>query len=91
MGPRLGSPDGIGRIPSALMLSAAMMLRHLGEGEAGDRLEQTIAAVLRDGLDVTPDLRGPGDERPTVGTSRMADAIAERLRDPGSMTLRLHQ
>lgn len=67
--------------PVGLMLSATMMLRHLGEGEAGDRLEEAIAGVLADGVDVTPDLRGPGDERPAVGTRRMAEAVAERLRE----------
>jgi isocitrate dehydrogenase (NAD+) len=67
--------------PVGLMLSATMMLRHLGEAEAGDRLEEAIAGVLADGVDVTPDLRGPGDERPSVGTRRMAEAVAERLRE----------
>jgi isocitrate dehydrogenase (NAD+) len=66
--------------PAGLMLSAAMMLRHLGEVEAGDRLEAAIAGVLSDGVEVTPDLRGPGDARPAVGTKRMAEAVAERLR-----------
>jgi isocitrate dehydrogenase (NAD+) len=65
--------------PVGVMLSAAMMLRHLGEVEAGDRLEAAIAGVLADGVDVTPDLRGPGDDRPAVGTKRMAEAVAERL------------
>jgi hypothetical protein len=37
--------------------------------------------VLADGVDVTPDLRGPGDKRPSVGTRRMAEAVAERLRE----------
>jgi isocitrate dehydrogenase (NAD+) len=57
-----------------------MMLRHLGEREAGARIEEAVAAVLADGRDVTPDLRPPGDERPAVGTRRMAEAVAERLR-----------
>ena len=65
--------------PVGMMLSAAMLLRHVGEDDAGDRLEAAIAGVLADGVDVTPDLRAPGDERPTVGTSRMADAVCERL------------
>jgi isocitrate dehydrogenase (NAD+) len=63
------------------MLSASMMLKHLGERDAGDRLEGAIAAVLADGRDVTPDLRAAGDGRPAVGTRRMAEAVAERLRD----------
>ena len=32
-------------------------------------------------VDVTPDLRAAGDDRPAVGTRRMAEAVAERLRD----------
>jgi len=38
--------------------------------------------VLADGVDVTADLRAPGDERPAVGTTRMAEAVAERLGGP---------
>jgi hypothetical protein len=38
--------------------------------------------VLAEGTDVTPDLRAPGDARPAVGTMRMAEAVAERLRGP---------
>jgi isocitrate dehydrogenase (NAD+) len=76
--PRLAGRDLAN--PVGLMLSAAMMLRHLGEPEAGDRLEAAIAGVLADGVDVTPDLRTPGDERPAVGTARMAEAVAERAR-----------
>ena len=76
--PRLAGRDRAN--PVGLMLSATMMLRHLGEAEAGDRLEEAIAGVLADGVDVTPDLRAPGDERPTAGTRRMAEAVGERLR-----------
>ena len=32
-----------------MMLSGVMMLRHLGEREAADRLEQAIAAVIAEG------------------------------------------
>ena len=77
--PRLAGRDRAD--PVGLMLSAAMLLRHLGEREAGDHLEEAIAGVLADGVDVTPDLRAPGDRRPAVGTMRMAEAVAERLRD----------
>ena len=75
--PRLAGRDRAD--PVGAMLSAAMMLRHLGETDAGDRLEEAIAGVLADGVDVTADLRGPGDERPAVGTTRMAAAVADRL------------
>jgi isocitrate dehydrogenase (NAD+) len=77
--PRLAGRDRAD--PVGLMLSGVMLLRHLGDGDAGDRLETAIADVLADGVDVTPDLRAPGDERPAVGTSRMTAAVIERLRD----------
>jgi isocitrate dehydrogenase (NAD+) len=76
--PRLAGRDRAN--PVGVMLSATMMLRHLGEAEAGGRLEEAIAGVLADGVDVTPDLRGAGDDRPAVGTRRMAEAVSERLR-----------
>ncbi|MGH2680887.1 MAG: isocitrate/isopropylmalate dehydrogenase family protein [Actinomycetota bacterium] len=76
--PRLAGTDRAN--PAGVLLSAAMMLRHLGERDAADRLEEAVTAVLADGVDVTPDLRAPGDERPAVGTDRMAEAVGERLR-----------
>src|SRR5437879_8523508 len=42
--------------PMALMLAGVLMLRHIGEGEAGDRLETAIASVVAEGRDVTYDL-----------------------------------
>jgi isocitrate dehydrogenase (NAD+) len=65
--------------PMGVMLSGAMMLRHLGETEAGDRLEASIAAVLADGVHVTRDLREPGDDRPGAGTFQVADAVIAKL------------
>ena len=75
--PRLAGRDRAD--PVGMMLSAAMLLRHVGEVDAGDRVEAAVAGVLADGIDVTSDLRAPGDDRPPVGTSRMADAVCERL------------
>ena len=43
--------------PVGVTLSAAMMLRHIGETDAGDRLEAAVAAVLADGSHLTDDLR----------------------------------
>jgi isocitrate dehydrogenase (NAD+) len=65
--------------PFGAMLSGAMMLRHLGEREAGDRLEGAIADVLADGTAVPRDLRAPGDDRPPAGTFQAADAVIARL------------
>jgi isocitrate dehydrogenase (NAD+) len=66
--------------PMALMLSGAMMLRHLGEGDAGDRLESAIAAVIAEGVTVTYDLKPNRDDRSAAGTSQVADAVVARLR-----------
>ena len=65
--------------PVGVLLSAAMMLRHLGEREPGDRLESAVAAVLADGTHVTADLRGEGDDRPPATTIEVADAVIDRL------------
>jgi isocitrate dehydrogenase (NAD+) len=63
--------------PMAMMLSGVMMLRHLGEKEAADRLEGAIAEVIAEGKDVTYDLKL--DPATAVGTSRVADAVIARL------------
>jgi isocitrate dehydrogenase (NAD+) len=65
--------------PIGLILSAAMMLHHIGETDAGDRVERAVAAVLADGTSVTFDLRAPGDDRPAAGTFGVADAVVEAL------------
>ena len=66
--------------PSAVILSGAMMLRHLGEREAAERLERAVAEVIAEGKDVTYDLKATRDDPSAVGTSEMADAIIQRLR-----------
>ncbi|HEY8393303.1 MAG TPA: isocitrate dehydrogenase (NAD(+)) [Thermaerobacter sp.] len=60
--------------PTALILSAVMMLRHLGERDAADRVERAVADVIAEGRTVTYDLGG------NAGTQEMARAIAERVR-----------
>jgi isocitrate dehydrogenase (NAD+) len=65
--------------PMAQMLSSVMMLRHLEEGEAADRLEEAIADVIREGNSVTYDMKPTRDDPTAVGTSGVADAIIEKL------------
>jgi isocitrate dehydrogenase (NAD+) len=55
------------------------MLRHLDENAAADRLEQAIAAVIREGKSVTYDMKPSRDDPSAVGTSEVADAIVEKL------------
>ncbi len=65
--------------PFGLMLSGAMMLRHIGEQDAGDGLEAAVLSVLAEGVHVPRDLRAPGDERPWAGTFQAADAVIGAL------------
>ena len=65
--------------PMALMLAGAMMLRHIGERVAGDRLEHAIAAVVAIGKDVTYDLKPDRSDPTAVGTKEFADAVIKQL------------
>lgn len=59
--------------PTATLLSGVLMLRHLGEGEAADRILAAVKRVIASGKDVTYDLGGE------AGTSSYADAIIREL------------
>src|SRR5437868_1400191 len=65
--------------PMAEMLSGMLMLRHLEERDAADRLERAIAAVIKEGKSVTYDMKPTRDDPTAVGTSEVADAIIEKL------------
>jgi isocitrate dehydrogenase (NAD+) len=47
--------------PSGLMLSAAMLLEHVGQGDAGERLRKGVVAALGDARTRTRDLGGRAD------------------------------
>jgi isocitrate dehydrogenase (NAD+) len=70
--------------PMAMMLSAVMMLRHLWEKSAADRLEKAIAKVIAEAKDVTGDLN-PKDTRNRAGTSQVADAIIKKMKEDSSV------
>lgn len=59
--------------PLAIILSAVMLLRFVGESGAADRIDAALAAVLREGRHVTRDLGGD------AGTRRFTAAIVEKL------------
>jgi len=65
--------------PTAMILSGKLMLDHLGEQDAGARLESAVAAVIAEGERVTYDLKPSRDDPTAVGTSEYADAIIEKL------------
>jgi isocitrate dehydrogenase (NAD+) len=59
--------------PSALILSACMMLDHLGEQEIAHRVRRALVSTLREGKSLTRDLGGK------LGTLAFAEVIADRL------------
>ncbi len=65
--------------PMAMMFSGVLMLRHLEELEAADRLEAALAAVIEEGRSVTYDMKPRRDDPTAVGTSQVADAVIEKL------------
>jgi isocitrate dehydrogenase (NAD+) len=65
--------------PMAMMLSGVMMLRHLEEREAADRVEAAIAAVIAEGKSVTYDMKASRDDASAVGTSDVADAVIDKM------------
>lgn len=65
--------------PTAMILSGALMLRHLGEQEQAERVEAAVRDVIARGERVTYDLRADRDPARAAGTSGMADAIIESM------------
>jgi isocitrate dehydrogenase (NAD+) len=65
--------------PMAQLLSGMLMLRHLGEQTAAQRLERAISDVIAEGESVTYDMKPTRDDPSAVGTSEVADAIIEKL------------
>jgi isocitrate dehydrogenase (NAD+) len=61
--------------PTAMILSGALMLRHLGERAAAERVEGAVADVIATGKHVTYDLRQDRDPSKAATTSGMTDAI----------------
>jgi len=59
--------------PTALILSAALMLKHLGEIEAGEKVESAVHKIISEGKTVTYDLGG------SATTQQMAEAIASQV------------
>ena len=56
-----------------------LMLRHLKEFDAANRLEKAVAAVIAEGRDVTYDMKDDRNDPTAVGTKEMAEAICRKL------------
>jgi isocitrate dehydrogenase (NAD+) len=65
--------------PMAMMFSGVLMLKHLEERDAADRLEAALAAVIEEGKDVTYDMKPRRDDPSAVGTSDVAEAVVRKL------------
>jgi isocitrate dehydrogenase (NAD+) len=65
--------------PMAQLLSGMLMLRHLDEHDAAERLETAIADVIREGRSVTYDMKPTRDDPSAVGTCAVADATMSKL------------
>ena len=59
--------------PTALLQSGILMLRHLGEREAADKVENSMLSVFEEGKVRTRDIGG------TAKTAEFADAIIQRM------------
>jgi isocitrate dehydrogenase (NAD+) len=59
--------------PGAMIMSAVLMLHHLGEADAARRVEAALADQIREGKRLTYDLGG------SAGTMEMAEAVAARI------------
>ena len=66
--------------PTALILSSVLMLRHLKENAAADRLENAVARVIREGKDVTYDMKADRNDPTAVGTREMGEAIIRAMK-----------
>jgi isocitrate dehydrogenase (NAD+) len=71
------APDIVGRHaanPTAMMLSAIMMLRHIGKESCAARIEQAIHTVYAQGRGLTKDVGG------TASTEEFTDAVIAVLK-----------
>src|SRR5262245_59104825 len=65
--------------PTAMILSGALMLRHLGYTDEAEKVETAVRDVIAEGRATTADLGG------STGTAGFADAVIERLGTPSAV------
>ena len=66
--------------PTAILLSAVLMVMYMGETKKADLFERAIASVIAEGRDVTYDMKPDRNDPSAVGTREMADAIIKKIR-----------
>lgn len=65
--------------PTAMILSAVLMLEYLGEKKAAENLEKAVADVIKEGKSVTYDMKADRNDPSAVGTREMGEAIIRKL------------
>ncbi len=65
--------------PMAMMLSGIMMLSHIGETTAAEKLENALASVIKEGKSVTYDMKPTSDDPTAATTSGVADAVISKV------------
>ncbi|MDZ4773024.1 MAG: isocitrate/isopropylmalate dehydrogenase family protein [Planctomycetota bacterium] len=65
--------------PTAMLLSGVLMLEHLGEKSAAQRLEKAVSKVIREGKFVTYDMKPDRNDPTAVGTREMGNAIIQAM------------
>ena len=66
--------------PTAVILSGVLMLKYLGENDAAERLEKAVADVIREGKNVTYDMKADRNDPTAVGTKEMGEAIIKKMK-----------
>ena len=66
--------------PTAMILSGVLMLKHLGETQAAERLEKAVSDVIREGREVTYDLKTDRSDPSAAGTREMGQAIIRKMK-----------
>jgi len=66
--------------PTAMILSGVLLLKYLGEEKASQRLEEAVKQVIKEGKQVTYDLKEDRNDPTAVGTQEMALGICQKLR-----------
>jgi isocitrate dehydrogenase (NAD+) len=66
--------------PTAMILSGVMLLRYLGETAAAQKLENAVAKTIKEGKQVTYDMKPTRDDKTAVGTREMGKAIIKAMR-----------
>ncbi|MCF7870850.1 MAG: isocitrate/isopropylmalate dehydrogenase family protein [Candidatus Omnitrophica bacterium] len=67
--------------PAATILSAALMLKHLGEREKAVKLETAVAEVIKEGKVLTYDLKLNRDDPDAAGTQEFAEAVVKKIKN----------